>query len=150
MADEKRPPLQDHMLGTYHTLRLGVCFVGAALPWLLWLGGVWRGVPELRDSMSGYYHTPMRDVFVGVLVAIGFLLYVYKGFSDRENWVLNAAGFLAAGVAMFPTVRPNETRDAIGWLHVVCAVAFFLCIAYVSIRRAPDTLSLIKDPVVRR
>jgi hypothetical protein len=67
------PKLQDHMLGTYHSLRLGIFFAGLALPFALWLIGGWRGV-GLQGSMSAYYWTPMRDVFVGVLVAVGFLL----------------------------------------------------------------------------
>ena len=149
------PPLQEHMLGTYHGLRLGVGAIGVALPWVLWLGGLWRG-QSLMDSMSAYYHSPMRDAFVGALCAIAFLLYVYKGFSDRENYALNTAAVLAIGVAMFPTMCPAEvcpdvtTRDAIGWIHLGCAVLFFMFIAYVSIRCAPATLSLIHDPKKRR
>lgn len=133
------------MLRTYHSLRLGIAYVGVMLPWVLWIGGCLRGVGALQSSMSAYYHTSMRDVFVGVLVALGLLLYLYKGFSPKENRALNCAGVLAIGVAIFPTVRVGEQRGMIGIVHAVCAVAFFACIAYVSIFRAVDTLSLMKD-----
>jgi hypothetical protein len=130
------------MLGTYHSLRLGIFFAGLALPFALWLIGGWRGV-GLQGSMSAYYWTPMRDVFVGVLVAVGFLLYLYKGFSTAENVALNLAGVFAVGVANLPTVNGNGPRGTVETLHVVCAVAFFLCIGYVAIWRSPDTLKFL-------
>jgi hypothetical protein len=42
-------------------------------------------------------------------------------------------------------VRDGEPRGTVGWIHLACAVSFFACIAYVSIFRASDTLSLIRD-----
>jgi hypothetical protein len=63
--------LRTHMLGTYHTMRLGVAWLGIALVVALYFLGprvdelVLRGV--LRGSMSAYYHSPMRDAFVGIL-----------------------------------------------------------------------------------
>ncbi|HVE79872.1 MAG TPA: hypothetical protein VNA89_13485 [Gemmatimonadaceae bacterium] len=137
--------LQKHIAGTYFSLRVGMGVLAAALPPLLWVGGwLGDGVP-LRCSMSAYYYSPaMRDTFVGALVAIGAFLYLYKGFSRRENWALNLAGALAVGIAMVPT----STRcgaPALFTLHGAFAVLFFLAIAYVSIFRASDTLSLVRD-----
>ena len=64
--------LQEHISGTYASLRLGVGVIGAVLPVLLWLGG-WIGDSEpLRSSMSAYYYSPtMGDTFVGILVTVG-------------------------------------------------------------------------------
>jgi len=145
-AETDAATLQQHMTGTYLSLRAGIGVIGAALPWLLWLGGQIGDREPLRGSMSAYYYSPtMRNTFVGALVSIGVFLYLYKGFSTRENWALNLAGALAIGVAMVPT-SPLSAADSGGFpFHSTFAVLFFVCIAYVCVFRASDTLSLIRD-----
>ena len=138
--------LQDHLAGTYITTRIGIGVIGAALPLLLWLGGlIWDG-ESLRSSMSAYYYSPaMGDTFVGALVTIGVFLVLYKGFSMQEDWVLNLAGALAVGVAMVPTSpTPGGSEVGISW-HGTFAVSFFICIAYICVFRASDTLTLVRD-----
>jgi len=137
--------LREHMASTYMNLRLGIALIGAALPLLLWIGGFLGGEKSLLGSMSAYYYSHMRDVFVGFLVSIGVMLYLYKGFSTKENWALNLAGALAVGIAMVATAVPGGPRTLESRIHKTFAVMFFLCIAYVAIFRAPDTLSLIHD-----
>jgi len=145
-VEDNAAELQAHMVGTYHNLRVGIGVIGLALPVLLWLGGKFLDGMPLRGSMSAYYYSPtMRNVFVGILFAIGVGLYLYKGFSTKENWALNAAGVLALGVAMVPTTAPDKTQAAGLSLHAAFAVVFFACIAYVSVFRSSDTLRLIKD-----
>ena len=91
-VEDNAAELQAHMVGTYHNLRVGIGVIGLALPVLLWLGGKFLDGMPLRGSMSAYYYSPtMRNVFVGILFAIGVGLYLYKGFSTKENWALNAA-----------------------------------------------------------
>ena len=97
--------LQRHITRTYMTLRVGVAAMGLALPLLLWVGS-----EEPQSSMSACYHTRMGDVFVGLLFAIGACLYLYRGFSTRENIALNLAGILAFGVAVFPTPVEISSR----------------------------------------
>lgn len=137
--------LQEHITGTYESLRIGVVVVGAALPVVLWLGG-WIGDSQhLRASMSAYYYSPtMGDVFVGTLVAVGVILFLYKGFSASEDWGLNLAGIFALGVALVPMEAPGAPARALTW-HGTFAVLFFACIAYICIFRASDTLSLVRD-----
>lgn len=138
--------LQRHMAGTYFALRIGMGSLAAALPVLLWLGGRFADGEPLRCSMSAYYYSPaMRDTFVGVLVAIGTFLYLYKGFSRAENWALNLAGVLAVGIAMRPTTPRCDDAGGPLTVHGTFAVLFFLAIAYVCLFRASDTLSLIRD-----
>lgn len=139
--------LQRHMAGTYFAIRAGMGVLAAALPPLLWLGGRLGDGEPLRCSMSAYYWSPtMRDPFVGILVAIGVFLYLYKGFSRAENWALNLAGALAVGVALVPTSpRCGEGTITAPSLHGIFAVLFFLSIAYVAVFRASDTLSLVRD-----
>ena len=59
---------------------------------------------DFQTSISGYYYTPVRAVFVGVLVAIGLSLIVIKG-DGLEDLFLNLAGVLAPVVAFVPTVN---------------------------------------------
>lgn len=143
--------LQDHLKGTYLSVRIGTAVVGAALPLLLWIGGALLDSDPLRGSMSAYYYSPaMRDVFVGGLVAVGLCLVLYKGFSAWEDWALNLGGALAVLVAIVPT-RPPGTDGSLVTAHGTFAVLFFACIAYVCVFRASDTLGLIRDTTrVRR
>lgn len=136
--------LRRHFQATYLSLRLGIAIVGAALPLVLWFGGLGlEGVP-LQHSMSAYYYTGMRDVFVGALSAVGFALFVYRGFSTAENLALSLGGLAAMLVALFPTQGGAE-RTIVHDVHTVAGILFFACLAYVSLFRAADTLSLVRD-----
>lgn len=57
---------------------------------------------ELETSISAYYGGPVRDVFVGVLVAVAACLVAYQGSTTFEDYNLNGAGFYAAFVALVP------------------------------------------------
>lgn len=152
--------LQRHINRTYLSLRLGTAATAFLFPLILWLGGRYVADEPLQSAMSYYYHTNMRDVFVGILFSIGSFLYLYKGFGHRENFALNVAGVLAIGIALFPTgpYDPDIARtDAFlqtplkphtHYIHGTCAILFFLAIAYVCIFRAKDSLHLIRNPAV--
>jgi len=56
-----------------------------------------------QTSVSAYYYTPVRVIFVGVMMAIGLCLIVIKGSTSWEDATLNAAGMLAPIVAVVPT-----------------------------------------------
>ena len=56
-----------------------------------------------QTSVSAYYYTPVRAIFVGVLLAIGLCLIVIKGSTTWEDATLNAAGMFAPVVAVVPT-----------------------------------------------
>jgi hypothetical protein len=133
--------------------------LGIALPFILTVGGWIVGVP-LQKTLSAYYHATstapdcanlppvlpagtLRDEFVGVLIAVGVCLYLYKGFSKAENYTLNLAGVFAVAVALIPaSICPGASLIT---AHAIVAVLFFLCIAYVGVFRADDTLYLIED-----
>ena len=131
-----------HILDTYFSTRVGIAVISILFPLILWLVGLMLGI-ELQGSISSYYHTPMRNVFVGILFAIGAFLYLYKGYSTIEDFVLDGAGILAVCIALLPTSCPAElecnTFTAPFW-HGVSAISFFILIAYICIFRASDTL----------
>ncbi|MEO1398028.1 MAG: DUF998 domain-containing protein, partial [Pseudomonadota bacterium] len=90
-----------------------VGLLGITMPFVLWLGGAWVFDLKLQESMSSYYYTSMRDVFVGFLFAIGTFFITYRGHSRWDT----VAGFMvcvfALGVALFPTVNcATQLADA--------------------------------------
>ena len=93
-------------------MRLIVGGLGALLPTSLILLD-WVGFKDclgrLRGSLSAYYYSPARDLFVGTLCVLGFFLVTYL--SQRKttwDYVLSTiAGVGAVGVAFFPTQRPG-------------------------------------------
>jgi hypothetical protein len=141
----KTNDLSTHIAATYRTLRLALVIIGFALPPLLALGySIATNDWQLQESLSQYYWAGggvVRSWFVGLLFAVGALLFVYHGFTAPEDYALNFAGVFALGVAIFP--MPLEKRALT--FHGFCAISFFVSIAYVCIFQASATLSLIKD-----
>src|SRR5262245_65509137 len=142
---------QAHIYNTYITLRVGLFFVAATFPILLWLVGRRHGI-DLQGSMSEYYFAfaphesqdrifPVRVVFVGLLFALGIALILYRGFSWEENWLLNAAGMAAVIAALFPMQAPDYCKNCennpishwVLWVHPVAGVVIFGCLATVAI-----------------
>lgn len=95
---------RDDVLNTYRYLRI-------AMPLLLLMLmtsvviQIYASNPDCWQlSVSAYYYTSARAVFVGSLVAVGVCLIVYRGNTDVEDVALNISGFLAIVVALVPTV----------------------------------------------
>lgn len=94
-------------LRTYTALRMGVVVVILALGF-----AVWREIANAPDgcvqrSLSAYYYTPVRPVFVGALLIIGFVMIVMWGMTSVEDAALNLAGLLLTVVALVPTLDAN-------------------------------------------
>jgi hypothetical protein len=163
--------IEEQVRDTYLSLRVVLAILAFALPPLLWVGGKIQGI-SLRPSMSAYYYATakdlepcpktdpgqaaavileagaMRDYFVGFLFAVGAILYIYKGYTKTENMVLNFAGLMAVGIALFPmpwTCGPSPKIN----IHGTCAILFFLSIALVCAFCSEATVQLIEDPQVR-
>lgn len=131
---------------SYIGLRRSVGAIGTALPFVLPLGTVALFTMDLPSSLSGYYYTGMRDVFVGSMCAIGVFLLSYK-FGRADNWLGTIAGVSAIGLSIFPTTpggSPTPTRweHAAGVLHLVFAAVFFVALAifclFLFTRTEPD------------
>lgn len=149
-----------NVLKSYFLLRVGMAGIGILMPLILWFGGLLLNV-ELQAAISLYYHTPMRNVLVGCLFAVGAFLYLYKGFNEGENMASNIAGFLAIGIAIFPTgmikkeVDPSQISNQLPFppacetftaplLHGICALSFFLMIA-ICIFTGSGTLGKLRE-----
>ena len=127
---------QDSLVISYLRLRRAVGYLGLALPFVLALGAFWLHGQGIQSSISAYYHTGMRDVFVGILCAIGIFLLSYRGHERKDRLAGDAACLFALGVALFPTapdVDPTSRQKLIGGVHLVFASLFFLTLAYFSL-----------------
>lgn len=78
-----------------------------------------------QTSISAYYYTPVRAVFVGALVVLGVCLICLRGSTDIEDLLLNVAGMLTPLVAFVPTpgYSPSCTSVSAPIEHVSANVA---------------------------
>lgn len=159
--------MQDDFVKTYFSLRVALGILALMLPSALWIGGyLLQGLP-LQPSISAYYHSDVRDVFVGVLWAMGLGLIAYKGFSRREDWALNLGGVLAFCIAFFPMYPADALvcilPDCAGGscailsapydhtaqvlinakLHFPSAIGFYIVIGFVMLFCSHQTLHLV-------
>jgi len=102
MAVEPAGPLKSQdAIKTYRYLRIGM--IGAVVLLAASIAIERSKVDCWQTSISAYYYTPVRAIFVGTLIAVGLSLIVYKGRGTWEDTCLNFAGMLAPAVAVVPT-----------------------------------------------
>ncbi|PFG21096.1 hypothetical protein [Serinibacter salmoneus] len=89
------------ILATYRSLRVGIVCAGALLLTSVTLEVVRVGA--VPASISALFYSPVRTVFVGVLIAVGLALVAVQGRVRWENSLLDAAGVLVPLVAFVPT-----------------------------------------------
>ncbi len=134
-----RPPGTDQsLLGSYLALRRAIGIIGVSLPFVLALGNmILEGQLEIKTSVSSYYYSGMRDVFVGSLCAIGVFLMFYRGYGRIDNIAGNFACVFALAVAWFPVKPPHGAGPQeimIGHIHVISAAGLFLILAFFSLK----------------
>ncbi|NVK47116.1 MAG: DUF998 domain-containing protein [Rhodobacteraceae bacterium] len=170
MAEEN-----EHVL-SYYRVRQALGLVALILPFLL-IGG---GLPlddHLRDSVSNYFFSPLREAFVGSLFAIGVFLISYKGYPRRrgetfsDQVLSSVAGVSALLVAVFPSlddcvvVKATERADCTlpeitvtqklvgvdlsAWVHNLSAVVFFLCLVVFCLVQFPKTQSRVRPYIYK-
>lgn len=134
MSPTARSP-EDTLVHSYLYLRRAIGVIGTALPAVLIIGKLLVQGGGLQDSISAYFYTDMRGVFVGSMCAVGAFLLSYRGFDAIDDIAGNLAGVAAIGVGLFPTApdNPSSTAAVIGVLHLVFASIFFLTIAFFAI-----------------
>jgi hypothetical protein len=137
------------MAYTYYGLRWGLAIAAFLLPVVTRFGERLLTDHSLPQSISGYYHTGMRNYFVATLVLIAAFLVLYKGFNQCENWLLNIAGAATAGVAFFPTGCDSGATECATFtspaVHGTCAVIAFGSIGLVAVFLGSSTLDLLRD-----
>ena len=147
LAVEPRPtdPDTSRYVRSYLIMRAFVGALGVALPFVLVLGDglVLDGDPFPRTSLSSYYYSGVRELFVGTLSATGVFLFTYK-VADRtlDNTLSVFAGVAVAVVALLPTGLPPDVveetplqewlgESVVETIHYVAAGAFILSLAVI-------------------
>ena len=122
----------NRLLFSYLTLRKTVGVLGITFPMVLAIGCLVCGdSTELKESISAYYATNMRDIFVGILFAIGCFFFAYRGYDDgRDIWPGKIACVSVLGVALFPV---DSTIPTIETMHYISAFVLFATLSYFSI-----------------
>lgn len=154
----QEPSLNGSLVISYLGLRKAIGIIGTALPFVLAFGNILVEGPGIQDSISSYYHTGMRDVFVGSLCAIAVFLMSYRGYERKDDIAGDLACVFALGVALFPTtpdVNVIPRDNIIGALHLLFAAGFFLTLAFFSLvlfrktdpTRAPTRRKLQRNAV---
>lgn len=117
----------------YLSLRKAVGIIGFALPAVLAVGNMILHGAGIQRSISLYYYTDLRNVFVGSLCAIGVFLMSTKGYDKKDLIFGILASMFAIGVALFPTSPESGATPedrVVGTLHLAFATLLFLTFAY--------------------
>lgn len=154
-------------------LRRAVGYVALILPLILGFGHFLHSNTFMQPSLSHFYYVPvLGDIMVGSLCAVGGFLIHYQGYEKTDSRLTTAAGISVIGVALISTdndpgifakgytraiidVQSPETSSLtyaeivfeLTWwmplLHVLCALIFFACLAWMSFfeftKTAPNT-----------
>jgi hypothetical protein len=136
---------QNKLVLSYLTVRKIIGILGFFLPLMLAAGSMILGsCDEIQPSISNFYHTAMRDVFVGYMCALSIFLLSYKGYDLTDRIVSALAGTFGLVLALLPTtfktpllpcniqcdvMHPNY----IGVIHLVSAGLFLLSLAFFSL-----------------
>jgi hypothetical protein len=131
---------------SYYTMRRMVGFIALALPFALAAGAILAALlgsghlphPLLQRSISDYYYTPMRDLYVGSLCAIAAFLACSRGYDLHDEITGYLAGAVTLGVACCPPFNPRSSyytpQDfAFGLIHTAFAALMYLMLAYICI-----------------
>lgn len=120
---------------SYLGIRKAVGLIGIVLPFVLVFGKIILGGSGIEPSISNYYYTIMRDVFVGSLCAIGIFLISYRGYQLIDNVAGKLTAIFAFITAFFPTSPPNPTVGQIfaGNMHIFFSAALFAMLAFFAL-----------------
>src|ERR1700744_932378 len=97
---------------SYLLMRVLIGVIAVLLPFAL-IGINWAIGHGFQSSLSSYYYTPMRNLFVGSLCAIGVFLVSYDGYDLADRTITDVAGLCTICIAFFPTApgyRPTAQQ----------------------------------------
>jgi hypothetical protein len=128
---------------SHAVLRKLIGWLGISLPFMLTIGNWISTGASPPGSLSGYYYTDMRNLFVGGLCALGVFLLSYRGYERPDGLITDVAGASMILVALCPTKPPEGSlhhltvqQDVVGDLHVLFAVTALLALGVMTLRFA--------------
>lgn len=132
------------MVLSYTRVRMSIGVLGLLLPFILLFGGIMEE-SGIEPTISDFFHTTYRDIYVGILCAVGVFLISYRGYKREpgeiidDDWLATAAGISAFGMAFFPTAsRSGEIAtmsqryaglEVTPIVHYLFALVFFSSLA---------------------
>jgi hypothetical protein len=127
------PKAKDPVVLSYLALRKAVGGVALGLPFALAIPWWLFRDHIIESSISSYYYTGMRNLFVGSLCAISMFMLCCRGYDRKDEIAGVLSSFCALGVAFFPTepdrgVTPHQHNIAIA--HYIFAAILFSILAY--------------------
>ncbi|HMK37714.1 MAG TPA: DUF998 domain-containing protein [Bacteroidota bacterium] len=139
---------------SYLQMRRLIGILGISLPFIVVIGGFTQGEPGLQGSISGYYYTNMRDLFVGILSGVALFLISYRGYEQIDDIAANMSGIFALGMVFFPTAMYSGKVVRVGMflipdnvsenIHLAFGAGFFLALSFNSLflftRRHPGVM----------
>ena len=148
------PNREKSLIISYLTMRRLIGILGISLPFIVILGGLAQSDPGLQGSISGYYYTNMRDLFVGILSGVALFLLSYRGYEQIDDIVANMSGLFALGIILFPTAMYSGKVVRVGMfligdniseiIHLAFSALFFLALSFNSLflftRRHPGVM----------
>src|SRR5438067_3177325 len=90
----------DSLVISYLTLRKMVGILALSLAPAMVLGSfIFDHPPHIQISLSAYYHTHMRDLFIGIICGIALFLLSYNGYTKHDALCSRLAGLFALCIA---------------------------------------------------
>ena len=135
---------------SYYTMRRAIGILGITLPLILLAGSSLLGdCKEVQYSISTYYHTSMRNIFVGFNCAVALFLFAYRGHDWKDNLVGYLGCIFVLGVAFLPStmssnpqpclIPATEQNPLVGKLHNISALLYFIILIVYALLLFPKT-----------
>lgn len=127
------PAAKDPIVLSYLALRKAVGGVALGLPFALSIPLLVLRHHMLEPSISDYYYTGMRNLFVGSLSAIAMFMLCCRGYDRKDEIAGVFSAFCALGVAFFPKAPEagaTPRQSHIGTAHYIFAALLFSTLAY--------------------
>jgi hypothetical protein len=142
------------LIVSYLAMRRLIGILGISLPFVVVIGGFTQGDAALHWSISDYYYTNMRDLYVGILSGVALFLISYRGYEPIDDFVAIMSGVFALGVIAFPTALSSGSVVRVGLfqipdnvsavIHLIFGTLFFLALSFDSLflftRRHPGVM----------
>lgn len=141
-------------------LRKRIGFLGMLLPWIVLFLSLIFGYGFPQSISATYYIPNCITPFMIILGVAGILLVCYKGYDLQDRIVCTLAGIFGLGICLFPCALPDKSimnvgtfgipSNISGVIHNICAVIFFVLLAYNSIFLFTKTSGEMTDEKKKR
>jgi ABC-type branched-subunit amino acid transport system permease subunit len=128
---------------SYLNMRKIIGILGISLPFCVIIFNLVENGFSIRGSISSYYYTNTRDIYIAIVSIISIYLISYKGYEKIDDIIGNLSGVFALGVVIFPTYFSTEYKTNVGIfllndrisdiIHMTFAALLFLSLSYTSI-----------------